>query len=110
MRPALLGAAAVDEALRARPAWRRAGDHLEREVVCASFRAAVPLVNEIAALAEREDHHPDLALSYTRLRITTTTHDAGGLSERDLRLAAGIDALVAAAASPLASDENPADG
>ncbi len=98
-RPALLGAAAVDESLRALPAWRRVGDHLEREVVCASFRAAVALVNDIADLAEREDHHPDLALAYTRLRITTTTHDAGGLTERDLRLAAGIDALVDPAAA-----------
>jgi len=99
MRPALLGAAAVDEALRALPTWRRVDDHLEREVVCASFRAAVALVNEIAELAEREDHHPDLALSYTRLRITTTTHDAGGLTERDLRIATGIDELVDADAA-----------
>jgi 4a-hydroxytetrahydrobiopterin dehydratase len=110
MRPALLGAAAVDEALRALPTWRRVDDHLEREVVCASFRAAVALVNEIADLAEREDHHPDLSLAYTRLRITTTTHDAGGLTERDLRIATGIDALIAASVAPLARDAAPNGG
>ncbi len=95
MSPDLLGDAAVDEALRALPLWRRVGERLEREVVCPSFRAAVALVNRIADVADEDDHHPDLALSYTRLRITTTTHDAGGLTGRDLRLAARIDACVA---------------
>ena len=97
MSPDLLGDAAVDEALRALPLWRRAGERLEREVVCPSFRAAVALVNRIADVADEDDHHPDLALSFTRLRITTTTHDAGGLTDRDLRLAARIDACVARA-------------
>lgn len=59
------------------------------------FMAAVGLVERIAEVAEELNHHPDLHLTnYRDLRIETTSHDAGSLTERDVRLAERIDALL----------------
>jgi 4a-hydroxytetrahydrobiopterin dehydratase len=49
-------------------------------------------VNRVAALAEAADHHPDILVSYTRVTLTLSTHDAGGLTARDFALARQIDA------------------
>ena len=74
--------------------WRRERDALVCERECEDFAAAIALVNRIAEAAELADHHPDLLLhSYRRLRITLTTHSAGGITGADFALAATIDAL-----------------
>lgn len=74
--------------------WHREGDAIVIERECADFAAAVALVNAIAQEAERADHHPDILLhSYRHVRITLSTHSAGGVTERDLAQAAAIDAL-----------------
>jgi 4a-hydroxytetrahydrobiopterin dehydratase len=86
-----LDEAALAEALKALPEWRRVGDQIEREFRAETFRAAVQLVNRIADLAEGANHHPDLKLSYTKLHIALSTHDAGGLTRRDVNLARVID-------------------
>ena len=76
------------------PAWRREGDSIVAELECADFAAVVALVNRIAAEAERADHHPDILIhGYRRLRLTLSTHSAGGLTQRDFALASAIDAL-----------------
>lgn len=76
------------------PAWRREGDSIVAELECADFAAAVALVNRIAAEAERANHHPDILIhDYRRLRITLSTHAAGGLTQHDFALASAIDAL-----------------
>jgi len=76
------------------PAWRREGDALVGERECADFAAVIALVNEIAQAAEQADHHPDLLIhGYRRLRITLSTHSAGGLSQHDFDLAGAINAL-----------------
>jgi 4a-hydroxytetrahydrobiopterin dehydratase len=87
----LLSHDAVDDALKTLPEWRRVGGSLERDFRATSFRAAVRLVNRIADVAEGANHHPDLALSYAKLHISLSTHDAGGLTERDLNLARVIE-------------------
>jgi 4a-hydroxytetrahydrobiopterin dehydratase len=74
--------------------WNDANGALERTVVLPSFPAAIALVNRIAELAERENHHPDLRISYKTVTITWTTHSAGGLTERDRELAALTDELI----------------
>lgn len=86
---------AVTRALSGRPAWARDGDLIRRRVELASFRHAIRVVNRIADAAEGADHHPDLRLSYRTLEIELTTHDAGGLSARDLALAKVIDDILA---------------
>ena len=57
------------------------------------FDGSIAFVNAIAAAANAADHHPDLALSWNRVTVRLSSHDAGGITERDLRLAAQIDAL-----------------
>jgi 4a-hydroxytetrahydrobiopterin dehydratase len=74
--------------------WRRDGDAIVADLECEDFAAAIALVNGIASEAERADHHPDILIhDYRRLRITLSTHSAGGLTQRDFALAAAIDAL-----------------
>jgi 4a-hydroxytetrahydrobiopterin dehydratase len=74
--------------------WRREGETIVRDIECADFAAAIALVNGIAAEAERADHHPDILIhGYRHVRITLSTHAAGGLTGRDFTLAATIDSL-----------------
>lgn len=74
--------------------WQQDGTALVREEQHADFAAALARLNRIAALAERENHHPDLSLhDWNRLTITLTSHDAGGITDRDRRMAALIDDL-----------------
>lgn len=70
------------------------GKSIRQDLVMKDFRAAVLLINAIAAVAESEGHHPDLQLtSLRKLRIELSTHAIGGLSENDFILAAKIDNL-----------------
>jgi 4a-hydroxytetrahydrobiopterin dehydratase len=60
----------------------------------ANFNEAWGFMSRVALLAEAQDHHPEWVNVYNRVEITLTTHDAGGLSPRDVKLARAIDALV----------------
>jgi 4a-hydroxytetrahydrobiopterin dehydratase len=60
------------------------------------FAEAIRFVNSVAGLAETADHHPDIAIHYSRVTLTLWTHARGGLTELDIHLAKGIDALPAA--------------
>ncbi len=68
---------------------------VSREWVFESFGLAMAFLNRVAELAHEQDHHPDIHNVYNRVRLTLSTHDAGGLTERDARLAQAIDALEA---------------
>ena len=76
------------------PAWRLThdGTRIRRDWTLPDFRTAIKLANTIGALAEREQHHPDLHIEgYRRLWVELTTHAIGGLSINDFILAAKID-------------------
>lgn len=78
------------------PAWRLThdGTRIRRDFTLPDFRAAVKLVNTIAALAEREQHHPDLHIEgYRKVWVEIFTHAIGGLSENDFIVAAKINAV-----------------
>lgn len=76
------------------PAWQVIdGHHLQRIYRLADFAAGLALVNRIGALAQAQDHHPDLLLAWGRVQITVWTHSVGGLSLNDFILAAQIDRL-----------------
>ena len=70
-------------------------DALHRAFRFANFSAAWGFMARVALLAEAQDHHPEWSNVYNKVEITLTTHDAGGLSARDVRLARAIDALAA---------------
>ena len=61
----------------------------------ASFSQAFAFMTQVAMLAERLDHHPDWSNSYATVKIELTTHDAGGLTPKDVELAQAIDEVIA---------------
>ncbi|SRR6266508_133360 len=89
----LLSDAEIADGLAALPEWRREGDTITRMVRCPTFMDAIGLVNRVAEAAEAADHHPEIAINWRRLTFTLTTHAAGGLSAKDLAMAATIDNL-----------------
>ncbi len=90
----VLPPARVDEVLRERGLrWRRQGDVLVKEADCGNFSGALDYVNRVGALAEAANHHPDVDIRWKDVVLRLTTHSAGGLTERDLALAAAVDAL-----------------
>lgn len=93
----LLDPAAVDAALAGLDGWRREGDALVRDLRFASFMAAIRFITRVADLAEAADHHPELSNVYWNVGIRLTTHDAGGITDRDVALARAIDGVVAEA-------------
>jgi 4a-hydroxytetrahydrobiopterin dehydratase len=91
--------AEAEAQIAALPAWRLThdGTRIRRDVTLKNFREAVKLVNNVAALAEREQHHPDLHIEgYRNAWIEIFTHAIGGLSENDFILAAKIDQVAPA--------------
>jgi 4a-hydroxytetrahydrobiopterin dehydratase len=92
---ALLDDAQIAERLAALAGWTREGSLIRRQYAHADFKAAMAFVNRVAELAEAADHHPDIVVNYSRVTLSLTSHDAGGLTERDFRLAARIDGTTA---------------
>ena len=92
-RPTPLTDDQVASALAALPGWTRAGDTIVKTYELPTFLAVIALVGQIAERAEAADHHPDLDIRYRRLRVALSTHDAGGLTERDIALAEAMDKL-----------------
>jgi 4a-hydroxytetrahydrobiopterin dehydratase len=84
--------AAIAAALARLPGWARAGRAITRTYRFADFRGALAFVNRVGEQAEHQNHHPDIAIHYNEVTLTLWSHDAGGVTERDLRLAAAIDA------------------
>ena len=89
----LLTEPAINAELSAVPAWTRDGDSISTVTERADFRDALLYVGAVAYLAERANHHPDVAISWNRVTLTLSTHSAGGLTELDVDLAKAIDAL-----------------
>ena len=85
-----------DSWLSALPEWSlsREGKAIERSFQFADFAEAFAFMTRIAIIAEKRDHHPEWFNVYNRVEITLTTHDAGGLSLRDVNMAKKIDKLV----------------
>ncbi|GAC1346080.1 MAG: 4a-hydroxytetrahydrobiopterin dehydratase [Acetobacteraceae bacterium] len=69
-------------------------DAIAREAVFADFSAAWGFLTRVALLAERMDHHPEWTNVYNKVSLVLTTHDAGGLSQRDAAMAKAIEALL----------------
>lgn len=79
--------------LPALPGWSRAGNALEKEFRFPDYAATIRFVNAVAAIAEREDHHPDLGVHYGRCTVGWSTHSAGGVTLNDVVCAAKVEGL-----------------
>lgn len=92
----VLGEREIGEALSELGGWAHEGDVLVWARTFGGFAEAFAFTSRVALLAERRDHHPDIALSYTRLTLRLTTHDAGGVTARDLEFARAVNAFLLA--------------
>ena len=75
------------------PGWALEQGMIRRTFTFADFRRAMGFVNRIADAAEAADHHPDIDIRYSKVTLALVTHDAGGLTQRDVALAERADTL-----------------
>ena len=88
-----LSGSKVEEFCAAHPDWEHAEAKLVRLARFADFRQAMAFVNKVADLAEAAGHHPDIDIRYSTVTLGLVTHDAGGITERDLEMAEALSSL-----------------
>ncbi|MBL9166623.1 MAG: 4a-hydroxytetrahydrobiopterin dehydratase [Verrucomicrobiales bacterium] len=86
-------------ALKTVPLWRRQGTTIRSSFEFKGFVQAIRFVNQLARLAERAGHHPDIDIRWNQVHLVLTTHDAGGLTAKDFALAAQISKKASSKAS-----------
>ena len=84
----------IDKALSELEGWELGDGYIHKEFNTKNWKTTIFVVNTIAGLAEAHWHHPDLEVSFKKVRVKLTTHEAGGVTERDIKLAKEIDRLV----------------
>jgi 4a-hydroxytetrahydrobiopterin dehydratase len=75
--------------------WEREGDEIQKVFEFDDFTAAIRFVNEVAKIADRYDHHPDIDIRWNKVRLALSTHSEGGLTARDFNLAGDIEQSIA---------------
>jgi 4a-hydroxytetrahydrobiopterin dehydratase len=83
----------ITAALASIPGWKLSGKAIERTFKFPDFVAAMAFVNRIADAAENANHHPDIAIHYNQVTLSLWSHDSGGVTKRDLKMAATINAI-----------------
>ena len=92
-RPAKLSAKDVDTRLSTLPGWHRVNGKLHRTFTFADFSEAFAFMTRAALAAEKLDHHPDWSNVWNKVTVDLNTHDAGGITELDFRLAAEMNRI-----------------
>jgi 4a-hydroxytetrahydrobiopterin dehydratase len=88
---AKLKAAQVDEKISSLEGWKRKGRFITKKFEFEKFMDGIHFVNDIAAIAEKLDHHPDIHIRWTTIRLEIQTHDEGGITLLDIKLATEIE-------------------
>lgn len=91
--PRLLTDSEIQERLNHLPNWTLHGKTIQCTRTFKDFIKAIQFINQLVEPAEAAGHHPDLAISYNKVTISLTTHDAGGLTDKDIELAGIISSL-----------------
>lgn len=94
----LLAENEIDGALRGLPEWTRGDRSISASYQFAGFPEAMVFVNQVAGLAERANHHPDIDIRWNKVHLTFSTHSAGGLTALDFQLAGEVSSLAAGGA------------
>jgi len=89
----VLSSAEIQAALRQLPGWKENANAIERGVQFGNFVQAMEFVNRVAEAAEAVNHHPDILINYTKVTLTLVSHDSGGVTQRDIKMAARINEL-----------------
>lgn len=91
-----LSEADIQSELGKLPDWAEVGGQIQRTFEFADFPAAVAFVNRIAEVAEERQHHPDIMIRYNKVTLALTTHDSGGITEKDFAMAESADTVATA--------------
>jgi 4a-hydroxytetrahydrobiopterin dehydratase len=83
----------VTNALHGLGGWQRAGDEIRKTYQFENFVQAIAFVNRVAGAAEAANHHPDIDIRYNKVTIALTTHDEGGISDKDVALAKQMESF-----------------
>ena len=89
----MLQSSELAQRLKALPGWEHASNQLTKTFRFANYYETMAFVHALAYVAHRQDHHPDLTVSYNRLVVSYSTHDAGGVTLNDCICAAKVEAL-----------------
>lgn len=90
---AVLTDSEIQQALGSLPGWQRAGKAIQRVFELPDFKAAMAFVNKIADAAEEANHHPDIDIRYNKVTLALVSHDSGGVTQRDVRMARRINEI-----------------
>jgi 4a-hydroxytetrahydrobiopterin dehydratase len=93
----------IQEALAGVPDWSELNGAIQRTFQFKDFAEAMRFVDEVAVLAERLQHHPDILIRWNKVTLTLSTHDASGITHKDFDLARKIDALMGPPPTPVAA-------
>jgi 4a-hydroxytetrahydrobiopterin dehydratase len=88
---AKLSAEQITEKLKALPGWEYKNNAIGKMFKFKEFMQGIEFVHKVAEMAEAADHHPDITINYTRVTFSCSTHDAGGVSDKDFKLADNIE-------------------
>jgi 4a-hydroxytetrahydrobiopterin dehydratase len=85
----------VQQALTSLSGWQKKGEAIQRVFRFPDFKAAMQFVNKVADAAEKANHHPDIDIRYNTITMALVSHDAGGVTQRDVRMAETINKIAA---------------
>lgn len=83
----------IQRALGSLPGWSRRGDTLTKTYTFEKFAEGIAFIGRVARIADEMDHHPDVDIRYTKILMSLSTHDAGGITQSDLTLAERIEGV-----------------
>lgn len=92
--PKLLSNSEIAEGLKPLSGWKRDGRFITKTFEFRDFMDGIGFINRVAAVAEKEEHHPDIRVRYTSITLSVQTHSEGGVTEWDLGLAAAVEAML----------------
>jgi 4a-hydroxytetrahydrobiopterin dehydratase len=90
---AVLTETEIRKSLETLKGWNLAGKTIERQLEFPDFKAAMKFVNAVAEAAEAANHHPDITINYNKVRFVLTSHDSGGITQRDIKMAGKINQI-----------------
>jgi 4a-hydroxytetrahydrobiopterin dehydratase len=90
---AVLSDEQVRQELQKLEGWSQQGKAIVRQYEFKDFKAAMEFVNRVADAAESANHHPDITINYNKVTLLLTSHDSGGVTDRDARIAGKINSL-----------------
>ena len=91
--PKLLSDAEISSRIEGLKGWKTEGKFIAKTYEFEHFLDAIAFINEVAEAAERQEHHPDINIRYTTVKLSIQTHSEGGVTEWDFELAKAIDVL-----------------